>query len=255
MSRRWGLLRLSVALIASATLLVGLGLFSTRAIAQWYVLPQSGVQGLLWLASDQPVVHTMSISPGEPGYWQISAGMDGADEGTLELRLQKSGDLVNNARGLTVMVDRCDQNWTNVPAAPDCSTGVTRVLAATPLDDYTELSPAFDLGGIDAASGKHLLVTLAVEDSPEAQADTTLMGNGYQIAFQLTAGGDVEPDPAATGTPAPEDNSVAGRTNGGGLALTGLDATALGLIAAGAISLGAMISSARARNRRNEVRA
>jgi hypothetical protein len=254
MFRHWGLFRLTAALIASATLVAGLGLFATRAIAQLYVLPETGVQGLLWLSSDQTEVHNVNISPGSPDYWQISAGMDGADEGTLELRMQKSGTLVEHKRGLTVTVDRCDNHWTNVPAAPACGTGATRVMAATPADNYNDLSPAFDLGGIQTLTGKHLLVTLAIEDSAEAAADTTLMGQGYQIAFQLVAGGDVPAVPGGTATPAPDGDSVAGSAAGGTLALTGIDAAALGLIAAGAIGLGAVISSVRTRAHRREVR-
>lgn len=273
--RAWSPSRLVLASIATLVLVVGASLFSVRAFAALTNVPETGTPGYLSLRSDPYPAQFLELSPGSPARWQIAADLRDAETATLTLEMRKDGELVDHPRGLEVTVERCDTEWAGFPAAPTCSANPVLVTRATPLDDYATSSPIFDLDGVTAASGTYLLVTLAVEDSPEAAADESLMNLTGDIGFALTATGDA---PQATSTPTPTPSTPAtpgasptpgapgqpgdpGRPGQPGavgrtpLAATGVDIAALLALGAGAIGLGLVISSARAAGRRNAAEA
>jgi hypothetical protein len=196
-------------------------------------VPPTGTPGRLVLSSDPYPAEFLDLSPGDPGYWEVGARIENATKATLSLELRKSGQLVEHPRGLIMTVDVCSVEWTGLDSSPSCSTGAQRVTVATPEDDYTESSPTFDLAPITAGAPEYLLVTLAVEDSPEAMADTTLMGltGDMGVGLTATAFDDVPVKPVTPG----------GGTGGGGLANTGVNLWALGAVgalAAGLLGIG-----------------
>ncbi|SKC35782.1 collagen-like protein [Okibacterium fritillariae] len=272
--RAWSPLRLVLASVATLVLVAGASLFSVRAFAVLNDVPETGTPGYLSLRSDPYPAQFLELSPGSPARWQIAADLQDAETARLTLEMRKDGELVDHPRGLEVTVERCDAEWTGLPDAPTCAANPVLVTEATPLDDYSSTSPVFDLDGLTAASGKFLLVTLAVEDSPEAAADESLMNLTGDIGFALTATGDsigatptptpspstpATPGPSATpgapgqpGQPAqPGQGGQPGATGRSPLAATGVDIVALVALGAGAIGLGLVVSSARAAGRRN----
>ncbi len=269
--RAWSPLRLVLAGVATLVLVAGASLFSVRAFAALNDLPEPGLPGYLTLRSDPSPAQFMDLAPGSPARWEIDAGLQDADAARLTIEMRKDGELVDHPHGLEVTVERCDAEWTGSEDAPVCNDNWALVMDATPLDDYSTSSPVVDLDGLTAASGKYLLVTLALDDSPEAAADESLMGLTGEVGFGLTATGDgvaatptPTPTPGATvspgtpGTPGqpgqPGQPAQAGQPGANGrspLAATGVDILALVALGAGAIGLGVVISSARAAGRRN----
>ncbi|WP_378146225.1 hypothetical protein ACFJGV_01285 [Cnuibacter sp. UC19_7] len=209
----------SLALAAGGLALAG------AAHAALVDVPPTGQPGRLVLASDPYPAEFLDLSPGVPGYWEVSARLEDAAQATLALELRKSGELVEHPRGLSMTVDVCSVEWTGLDSTPVCPTGAERVTVATPEEDYTTSSPTFDLEPLTATAPEYLLVTLAVEDSPEARADQSLMGLTGDMAVGLTATAfdDVPVRPGGGGT--------------GTLADTGGNLWALGAVAALAAGL------------------
>lgn len=217
---------LSVVLLSAGGLVL-----AQAAQAALIDVPPSGSPGRLVLSSEPYPAEFLELSPGEPAYWQIGARLEDARSATLSLQLRKDGELVEHPRGLTMTVRQCDSVWTGLDAVPACASGERAVTVATPADDYTTSSPTFELRSFTPTTPEYFLVTLAVEDSVAAMADTSLMGLTGQMGVGLTA---VSIDDVPV-TP--------GRLPG-----TGFDPTPLGAvaaIAAGLLGLGLAFRLAR----------
>ncbi|PJJ55630.1 hypothetical protein [Compostimonas suwonensis] len=237
--RGWTTGRAALALLCVVVLGAGLSLFSARAYAILVDVPETGVPGHLALQSDPLPAQFLALSPGEPAFWQIGAQLSDAERSSLSLEIRKDGAVVEHPRGLVVTVQRCDEPWVGA----ECASGAAEVLTATPSDDYASSSPIVDLDGLDAQSGRYLLVELAVEDSAAARADESLMGLTGDLGFGLTAAADSPPGPPTpSGTPAPPQGAPVAPDR---LPSMGVDAAALALLALGFGGLALTVGGAR----------
>jgi hypothetical protein len=223
--------------IFSATLTLGLLLVSTKAWADFPV-PQS-TPGLLSLWTNTYPVHYSGMAPGDEAYLRLDVELDDTDRGDLELDVRKGGALATVPDGLTMSVERCTAQWTNVPSGvtsggtPFCSSGRVLLLEADPSADYSAVSPSWALGEIVHGTPVHLLVTLALPDSTPPQNVTGLSAD---FGIGLFASGDGGPGPV---TPAV-------------LASTGLDVFSLLLVAVGAMGVGIAVARSRAQKEKSE---
>lgn len=218
-----------VATVSALALAAGVVAAGHAASAVLVDVPPTGAPGRLVLSSDPSPAQFLELSPGDPSYWQVGARLENATEATLSLQLRKDGELVEHPRGLTMTVQVCDQPWTGMDSSPACAPGARAVTVATPADDYATSSPSFDVRPLTATAPEFLLVTLAVEDSAAAAADTTLMGLTGSMGVGLTATA-IDSTPVTPGAPA--------------LPPTGADLSALAAIAgiaAGLLGLGAAL--------------
>ncbi|OYC95716.1 hypothetical protein [Microbacterium sp. Yaish 1] len=229
-----------------ALLVMGTVLLAGAAAAALVAVPETGAPGRLVLASDPYPVDFTDLSPGDPYAWQVQARLEDASSATLALELRKDGDLVAHPRGLEVTVQSCAKEWTGLPDAPVCASGADLLTVATPAHDYRSSSPTFDLPALAADAPVSLLVTLAVEDSAEARADTTLMGLTGRIGVGLTAVAIDDVVPPVPPSPAP----VTGLP---GLPATGGDPSALAAVLA--LAGGLLAAGLALRLHRREVRA
>ncbi|MFB2580364.1 hypothetical protein ACEXQD_03860 [Herbiconiux sp. P15] len=224
-----------VGLLSVAALAAGSLLLADAASAAFVDVPETGEPGKLVLSADPYPAEFVDISPGDPAHWQVTARLEDASRATLSLELRKDGAVTEHPRGITMTVDRCSVQWTEVETAPSCADGLARVTVATPADDYRTSSPTFELRPLRADSPEYLLVTLAVEDSSAAMADESLMGLFGTMGLGLTATA-IDDRPI---NPVRPD-----RPGGGGpLANTGLDGHLAGLAAFGALTAGILGSA------------
>ncbi|WJM16672.1 hypothetical protein [Microbacterium arborescens] len=222
----------SVALLVTGTVLL-----AGVANAALVEVPETGTPGRLVLAADPYPAEFRDLSPGDTRAWQVQARLEDASSATLALELRKDGDLVTHPRGLRVTVQSCAEEWTGLPDAPVCASGAQPLTVATPADDYRFSSPSFNLPALAADAPVSLLVTLGVEDSPEARADTTLMGRTGDTDLALTAVAidDTVPPVVQPPVPAPPGTGMPGLPATGGdlSALAAVLALAGGFLAAG----------------------
>lgn len=177
-----------------ATTIASMGLLATGSLllagaasAALVVVPETGTPGRLVLAADPYPAEFRDLSPGDTRAWQVQARLEDAATATLSVELRKDGALVDHPRGLEMTVQSCAVEWTGLPDAPVCSAGAVPVTVATPADDYSGSSPTFPLPDLAAQAPVSLLLTFGVEDTPEARADTTLMGLTGDMGVGLTA--------------------------------------------------------------------
>ena len=224
----------AVTVASAGALVCGLSLLATSAQAAYQPVPETGDAGRLVLLSDPYPASFLDLSPGAVRYWQVAATIEGATSASLVLELRKGGELVEHPDGLVVTIERCDEEWTGVAEnAPQCAAGRAPVTRATPADDYTVDSPVFDLDGVDAVDGTHMLVALSLESTDTG--DESLMGLDGDMGLGLTAAA-VDPGaPVVPGPPPP------------GLAVTGVDPMGLVLAAFGAMGLGVALLASRIR--------
>ena len=219
-----------------ALLVTGSVLLAGAAQAALVDVPENGAPGRLVLAADPYPAQFSDLSPGETRAWQVQARLEDASTATLALELRKDGALVEHPRGLEMRVDSCGVEWTGLPDAPVCAGGAQPVTVATPADDYSVSSPSFALPDLAADAPVNLLITLGIEDSPEAMADTTLMGLTGEMGVGLTAvaiDGSVpaqpQPQPQRPGAGSPTIPATGGDLS----ALAAVLALAGGFLAAG----------------------
>lgn len=186
---RPGVRRMAAVLAGVSAVCVLAGGFALTSVANaaFVDAPVTGAQGRLVLSSDPYPAEFLGLSPGDHAYWLVDARLEDAQRATLRLEVRRSGELVSHPRGLTMTVDACALPWTPTDAAPQCPAGERRVTVRTPADDDSVSSPVFDLAPLAPEAPAHLLVTLGVEDSPEAAADESLMGLTGQKGLGLTA--------------------------------------------------------------------
>ncbi|RWZ46199.1 hypothetical protein ELQ90_15625 [Labedella phragmitis] len=230
---------------AVGSLVCGVVLLSGSAHAALQEVPENGAPGRLVLSSDPYPAQLDALSPGVIRYWEVTATIEGASDASLVLEIWKDGDLVEHPDGLVATVERCDVAWTGVPDSPHCASGWEVVTDARPSDDYSTVSPVFDLHGVDPVDGTHLLLGFGLE--PTDAGDESLMGLSAEIGLGLTAAAD-DPDgpgqPSApdrpSGIPAADAPTHPIATSTGDLPVTGADVIGLALFALGAIGLGAI---------------
>jgi len=217
------------ALAAASAVAIACGVVALAGAANAALIdvPVTGAPGRLVLSSDPYPVEFLDLSPGEARYWEVAARLEDAREATLSLELRADGELVRHPRGLVMTVESCDTEWTGLDGAPLCATGGRAVTVVTPADDYSTSSPRFELSPLTPEAPQYLLLTLAVEDSAAARADTTLMGLTGNMAVGLTATAfdDRPVTPPAPALPA---------TGGDPAAVAGMLAVAAGMLGIGA---------------------
>lgn len=196
-------LRSSPALLALTALfavLAGAGIVLTSASAWADIVPvPQPDDGFLVANSRAEPGQVLTLSPGSPAYWPIDLSLTDATLSSLTVEVRKGGDLVDHPRGLRFSLRRCDAPWTDSTPVT-CPGGSTEVLRTTPVHDYSTESPTWDLDGLQESSGKFVVVTLWVENSPAARADESLMGLSASIALGFEAAAvDPAPDPTPTG--------------------------------------------------------
>ena len=234
----------SVALLVTGTVLL-----AGAANAALVDVPETGDPGRLVLAADPYPAQFQNLSPGDTRAWQVQARLEDASSATLALELRKDGDLVAHPRGLEISVQSCAEEWTGLPDAPVCAPGAQPVTVASPTDDYRFSSPTFALPELAAAAPVSLLVTFGVEDSPEARADTTLMGLNGDIGLGLTA---VAIDDSVPSQPQPPTGPAPG-SGLPGLPASGGDLSALAAVLA--LAGGFLVAGLALRLHRREARA
>lgn len=213
------------ALAAASALAIAAGSIAAgqAATAALIDVPPTGDPGRLVLSSDPSPAEFLDLSPGDPSFWQVGARLENAERATLALELRKDGELVEHPRGLVMTVQACDAPWTGMDGAPGCAPGARAVTVATPSDDYAASSPTFPLTPLRPSEPEYLLITLAVEDTAAAAADTTLMGLSGTMGVGLTAAA-IDDVPVAPTLPA---------TGADPSALWALGAVAGGLVGVG----------------------
>jgi hypothetical protein len=217
----------------------GLLLASGSAQAAWVTIVENGLPGHLSLFSDPLPADLLELSPGAPVQWQIKADLEDAYS-PLTIQFEREGNLVDRPDGLWIQVRACETEWTNFPSSPQCASAET-VLAPTAANSPSlghpgtadSSTPSYSAGALRHGVGKYLLVTLSLPDTPQARADSSLMGLTATVGIGLTVLGDQE-DPGTRSHPA-------------GLADTGADALGTVLIALGAVGLGVVFRSRRGR--------
>ena len=194
----------TAAALAAATILIAA---PSAAVAAPTELPESSADGFLVLASDPYPAVFRSLSPGEPAYWFVDARLTDATTSTLTLEVEAEGALIEHPRGLQIEVRTCTAAWDRRDTVPTCPGAEELVIQEGPATGGVH-TPVFDLAPLAIGAPRHLLVTLAVEDSPAARSDHMLMGLTGDIALGLTASGDetLDPgDPDGPSTPTPGD--------------------------------------------------
>lgn len=237
--RVWGMWRLAGLIVSALVLAIGLSLFSMRAYAAF--IPVPGVQGPhLQLLSDPYPAYFSDLTPGPLSQWQIEARTSDP-AGTLTVEFAPTGALITQPiDGLQIQVQRCDAVWTNLSTNPYCSDSSQNVFGPAAANTMP-LGTAIDLGGITAAKGKFLLVTLWLPDTPYARADKSLQGLSGSIGLGLTAAGTTATTTTTVGSGTPPPTVTATKK----LALTGADALPLALLALGTAGIGTVIAGAR----------
>ena len=238
-------MRRGFALTGTTAVVVGLVLGAGSAATAMQDVPETGATGRLVLSS-APYPAQFVLAPGEPAHWRVDARLEDAARAELEVELHSAGALTEHPRGLVLVVRSCDAPWQDGAGAPTCGAGERAV--ATHAGTSTAgpgTGPRFELDPIAPGAPEHLLVSLAVEDSPAASADETLMGQTNEVGLGLRAVAiDDVPVPSPSGPPgapgAPGAGAppvVAGQS--GRLPRTGADPVLLALAAAAALALGA----------------
>ncbi|KSW30188.1 hypothetical protein [Cellulomonas sp. B6] len=239
-------MRRGFALTGTTAVVVGVVLGAGSAATAMQDVPETGTTGRLVLSSSHSPAQFV-LAPGEPAHWRVDARLEDASRAELEVEVHSKGDVAEHPRGLWLDVRRCDVPWQESPGTPTCAAGERAITRLAPGASTADpgAGPLFALDPVVAGSPEHLLVSLGVEDSPEAAADETLMGldNAVGLGLRAVAIDDVPvptpsasaPAPGAPGTGAPP---VAGGP-GGRLPRTGDDPVLLALAAAASLGLGA----------------
>jgi hypothetical protein len=220
----------------------------------------------------------LDLSPGDRRYWPLEANLEGAESGTLAVRVHGAGALIEHPRhGLTISVESCSGGYAkeDPDVRPRCSGTSATVLSRTPLKDVTSqptdasVAHVWQLPDILLGRPRHLLVTLGL---PGAGADDeSLMGLSGEFGVGLYASGntfrdagdpvlpteDATPPPGEPAQPsapaAPAGPGVHTPNDGPGFGLpaTGGPQAVLMAVAAGLVGLGTALYR---RNRREVTR-
>ncbi|BDI21508.1 hypothetical protein [Herbiconiux sp. L3-i23] len=228
---------LAVLLPAIALLVLGSMSLAERAFAAWYSDDETGPDGRLVLETDRDPSTLLVLRADRPVYWMVAAGLEDHESGTLSLAMAKSGPLAVLPAGLRLAVDLCSSAWEGA-VSPTCPGGARHILDATPADDFTVISPEWQLGPIEGGDRQYLLVTLALP--PEAAADPAIDQGRGTLGLRLTAR---SIDPVPGGGDGGEGGGAASDGAGslgapGRLAVTGSEVVALVAAAVGLVGVG-----------------
>lgn len=179
------------------------------------------------LVSAGPIPHgALTMSPGDERHWPVSARLRGAEWAMLSVRIDRSGALAEHPRGLEVGVRACPEPWVAAALGPEC-TGDELTLIDDAALGATDLTPAFALPSPGTDDAVHLLVSVALADSPGAPSDPSLQGLRSDIDVVVTAS-------SIDGEPVPPSATVLAASGGDPTALLVLLAAATVLLVAGA---------------------
>ncbi|UOQ58972.1 hypothetical protein MUN76_07770 [Leucobacter rhizosphaerae] len=207
----------------------------TRAAAVWEEVAETGRPGLLTLNTASSTPMWTTLSPGESTHWLIAAVLHTAPEGTLQLEVSVSGELVA-AGDPSFSMRGCPAGFTQQGSTPVCPGGGETIIAETPLASVMADDRLIDLRGIVRGEPRELLVTLSLPPTASAEA---VDGKVTHVGLGVHAAGDspgVSPAPPVT----PH------------LAMTGGDAVPLVLLAAGLIGTAICVRALRAPERARE---
>ncbi|MGO2932658.1 hypothetical protein [Microbacterium sp.] len=242
----WSRMRASGAAVAGAALALGLVSVSVQSYAA-VAEPADAARGDLIVDAQPHPTEFFDLSPGEIRYWSIEASLEGAERGSLALRVFGAGALIQHPQHpLMIAVDGCDGTLVgdDPRERPACQgADYTTVVAQQPLADITsdpsadETDDVWTLRDITSDEGRSFVVTLAV---PAGGADDkTLMGLRGEIGVGLFSAGD---DIATPEKPIVQEPDLA--TTGGLLPIS------LALIGAGTIGLGLVLGRVHSSRRR-----
>ncbi|MBI9115644.1 hypothetical protein [Sanguibacter suaedae] len=192
----------TVCLLVGPVLVVAGAVSAAQASALPGAVTPAAVEPDLMVRSDWSQAPLDAIAPGRPAYWEVDAWVVGVEGAAFSLELRKDGTLMTSPRGVTTTVERCSTEWTGIPDAPLCAGAGAEVVVAEPSDDLADSSPVYLLPDRGEQEPIHLLVTVALDDSPEARADQSLMGLTGALGIGITAEAD---DILPGGTPPPTE--------------------------------------------------
>ncbi len=242
-----------LALVSALAVIAGATTWASAAAADFRDVPETGTAGRLVLASDPWPAQFTDLAPGRDSHWQIAARLEDADRATLSLQFTRAGELAEHPRGLTLSLARCAVPW-ELTEEPTCASGESAIAISTPADG-SGMSPTFQLDQLAADAPTFLLVTMAVDRSPEAAADDSLHNLEAHVGVGLTAVAfdDVvvpppSASPPATAPPGEEPPQANPPGPDGALPVTGGSASrllALGLVALGVVGVGLSLGGRR----------
>ncbi|PFG33292.1 hypothetical protein ATL42_1160 [Sanguibacter antarcticus] len=245
--------------LLGAALVVAGALYGVQAGALAAVVVPEPVDADLLVQADWPLSPLGTLAPGRPAHWVVDTWVVGTAEAEFTLELRKDGDLMTMTEGATTTVERCATAWVGLPDDPACESGWGDVAAVVPTDDYDAWSPVWMLSTKRAYEPVHLLVTIALDESPDTTNNPDLMGLTGNIALGVTATAttplpdDEKPDaPPTPGSGSGDDVGLApappaSAPGGPSLPVTGADVLGLLLSAAAIASGGVLILGARRR--------
>ncbi|MFT3833945.1 MAG: signal peptidase I [Micropruina sp.] len=116
-----------------------------------------------------------SLSPGRPVTWQVGVTSDPPDRGQIDLTVQTSGPLAEEATGLQLRVDSCPSRW----VAGSCGPGPAAVLAEGPAARFARA--AMPAGRLRAGDERWLQVTawLATAGQQHGAGTVTITATGF----------------------------------------------------------------------------
>lgn len=243
MARRgWNRRRALGALGAGAALALGLTSVSVQSYAAIAAQADAAGTGDLVVEAQPHPTEFFDMSPGESRYWSIAASLNGAERGSLALRVYGAGAMIEHpVHPLTISIEACEGMLvTGDPRMkPACEGGAfTSVIAEQPLVEISS-DPALDqaddvwtLPEIVREQTRSFVVTLALPAS--AAEDKSLMGLRGAIGVGLfAAGGDSggeETPPEPPVAQPPDDLATTGGLLPISLLLIGVGTIGLGLV-------------------------
>ncbi|MBN9612206.1 MAG: LPXTG cell wall anchor domain-containing protein [Actinobacteria bacterium] len=182
--------------------LAGLTLTTTRAVAVYRQITETGRPGYLRLAVDSSTPLQRTLGPGESMSWLVEASLDDARAGRLSLELRGSGGLVDTA-GMTASVLACAGGFDTAAAlgggayavAPSCRGQAVTVVPTTAVAALSHDAERFSLAELRRGHPRQLLVTLSIPattGSSLVASRTARIGLGLQ-ASENSSGSPTEP--------------------------------------------------------------
>ncbi|MFT4188661.1 MAG: hypothetical protein QM621_08765 [Aeromicrobium sp.] len=233
---------------AVTALVLGLLSFGVQAAELVSTSLAEDEQGDLSVTADPSSSAFFDLTPGDSRYWPVEATLDGADEGTLVVRVWGDGALIDHpSYPLRIVVDACDGTLTGSDPReyPTCSGAVTPIVASQPLRDVSVADDltggqAWDLAPIQSGLARSLVVTLTVP--AEGSYDESLMNVRGDFGVGLYSSGDVPSvTPEDPDDPEQPPSSTPDRpATMGVLPATGGPVLAVLLIGVGAVGLGCL---------------
>lgn len=134
-----------------------------------------------------------SLVPDRPVTWQVGVTSDPPDPGQIDLTLQTSGSLAEDARGLQLRLDSCPTRWVQ----DRCGSGEAAVLADGPAARFA--AAAMPAGSLRAGDQRWLQVTARLTSSgfPQGVGTVTITATGFGDRVDTRPGSLPQTGPAA----------------------------------------------------------